>query len=54
MRYGWIAVVASATSLFGLMTLLFIAGAVRVRMRTRRRLREMEVEEALLGLEPDA
>lgn len=52
-RYGWIAAVASATSLFTLMTFLFVIGAARARLRTRRRLREMEAEEALLDLGPD-
>jgi len=53
-RYGWFAAVASATSLFTLMTLLFVVGAIRARLRTRRRLREMEAEEALLDLHEDA
>jgi len=47
-RYGWIAAIASATSLFGVMTVLFVVGAARARLRTRRRLREMEAEEALI------
>ena len=47
-RYGWIAAIASATSLFGVMTVLFVIGAARARLRTRRRLREMEAEEALI------
>lgn len=47
-RYGWVAAVASATSLFTVMTLLFLLGAARSRIRTRRRLREMEEEEARL------
>lgn len=51
-RYGWIAAIASATSLFGLMTALFVVGAFRARLRTRRRLREMEAEEALLEYGP--
>jgi hypothetical protein len=51
-RYGWIAVVASATSLFGVMTILFLIGVARARVRTRRRLREMEIEEALLDIGP--
>jgi hypothetical protein len=53
-RYGWIAIVASATSLFSIMTLLFIVGAARSRLRMMRRLREMEEEESQFGLEPDA
>jgi hypothetical protein len=50
-RYGWLAAVASASSLFTFMTLLFVVGAVRARLRTRQRLREMEDEEALLGFD---
>lgn len=53
-RYGWLAVVASATSLFSLMTFLFIIGGVRARLRTRRRLREMEEEEAQFEFELDS
>jgi hypothetical protein len=53
MRYGWLAGVASATSLFTLMTFLFLIGAARARLRTRRRLREMEAEEALQGFSPE-
>ena len=52
-RYGWVAAVASATSLFTMMTLLFIVGAARSRLRMRRRLREMEQEESQFGLELD-
>jgi hypothetical protein len=51
-RYGWVAAVASATSLFGIMTVLFLIGVARARVRTRRRLREMELEEALLDVGP--
>jgi hypothetical protein len=50
-RYGWLVAVASASSLFTFMTLLFVVGAVRARLRTRQRLREMEDEEALLGFD---
>lgn len=53
-RYGWLAAVASATSIFSVMTLLFIVGAARSRLRSRRRLREMEEEEAHLGFDPDS
>jgi len=52
-RYGWIAAVASATSLFSLMTVLFLVGVVRAKLRVRRRLREMEAEEALIEFVPD-
>lgn len=52
-RYGWLAAIASASSLFTLMTLLFVVGAARARLRTRRRLREMEAEEALIDLGHD-
>jgi uncharacterized protein YjiS (DUF1127 family) len=53
-RYGWVAALASATSLFGLMTILFVVGAFRARLRTRRRLREMEAEEALFDVGPSS
>lgn len=53
-RYGWIGAIASATSLFGVMTLLFLIGVIRARMRTRRRLREMEAEEALSEMLADS
>ena len=52
-RYGWLAAVASVTSLFAMMTVLFIVGAVRTRLRNRRRLREMAAEEALIDYNPD-
>jgi hypothetical protein len=52
-RYGWFAAVASASSLFTFMTLLFMVGAVRARLRTRQRLREMGEEEALHGFESE-
>jgi hypothetical protein len=48
-RYGWIAGVASASSLFTLMTLLFIVGGIRTRIRARQRLREMEEDEERFG-----
>lgn len=47
-RYGWIAAVASATTLFSAMTVVFLIGAARSWLRKRRRLREMEEEEARL------
>lgn len=53
-RYGWVAAIASATSLFGLMTILFVVGAFRARLRNRRRLREMEAEEALIDFDPSS
>jgi len=52
-RYDWVAAVASATSLFTMMTLLFIVGAARSRLRMKRRLREMEQEKSQFGLELD-
>jgi hypothetical protein len=48
-RYGWIAAVASATTLFSAMTVVFLMGTARSWLRKRRRLREMEEEEASLG-----
>ena len=48
-RYGWFAAVANATTLFSVMTLLFLAGAGRALWRKRRRMREMEQEEAHLA-----
>jgi hypothetical protein len=45
-RYRWIGVFAQLGSVFGLMTLLFLIGLGRTRWRNRRRLREMEAEEA--------
>ena len=47
-RYGWVAAVAGAGSLFTAMTLLFLAGYLRKRRQMRRRLREMEAEERWL------
>lgn len=44
-RYGWIAALAGAGTLFTAMTFLFLAGYVRKRAQARRRLREMEEEE---------
>ncbi len=54
-RYGWIAALAGAGSLFSAMTLLFLVGYGRKRLQIRRRLREMEVEERHLDeAEPSA
>ncbi len=44
-RYGWIAALSQAASIFTLMTLLFLVGYGRTRWRRRRRLAEMEEEE---------
>lgn len=44
-RYGWIAAVSQVASLFGLMTLLFLAGYARTVYRNRRRLSEMDAED---------
>lgn len=48
-RYGWLAAIAGASTLFTLMSLLFVAGAMRAYWRKHRRLAEMEREER--GLE---
>jgi len=48
LRYGWIFVVANATSLFTLGGLILTVGAVRATRRKRRRLAEMEEEEAAM------
>lgn len=44
-RYGWFAAIAGASTLFTLMSLLFVAGAMRAYWRKHRRLAEMEREE---------
>ena len=44
-RYGWIAAIAGASTLFFGMSLLFLIGLVRTKLRNRRRLREMDREE---------
>jgi hypothetical protein len=44
-RYGWLAAIAGASTLFTLMSLLFVAGAMRAYARKYRRLAEMEREE---------
>lgn len=44
-RYGWLAAIAGASTLFTLMSLLFVAGAMRAYWRKHRRLAEMEREE---------
>ncbi len=44
-RYGWIAAIAGASTLFFGMSLLFLVGLVRTKFRNRRRLREMDREE---------
>ncbi len=51
-RYGWIAAVGSAGSLFTAMTFLFLLGAARAYWRKHRRLAQMEEEEKLLFFEP--
>ena len=50
-KYGWIAAVAGASTLFTAMTFLFLAGVVRAKLKKRRRLREMEEEEARMAFE---
>lgn len=50
LRYGWLAALASAGSLFTLMSLVFLAAAARAYWRKRRRLEEMEREERGLGV----
>jgi hypothetical protein len=44
-RYGWIAAIAGASTLFSAMTVLFLLGTARAYWHKRRRLREMEHEE---------
>jgi hypothetical protein len=44
--YGWIGALGRITTVFGVMTLLFLAAVVRALYRKHRRLAEMEAEEA--------
>jgi len=50
-RYRWVGIFAQLSSIFGLMTLLFLVGLGRSQWRKRRRLAEMEAEESSLDLQ---
>lgn len=50
-RYRWLGVLGQLGSVFGLMTLLFLLGVGRAQWRKRRRLAEMEAEEAAVDLQ---
>ncbi len=50
-RYRWIGVLAQLSSVFGLMTVLFLIGVGRAQWRKRRRLAEMEAEESALDMQ---
>ncbi|MFQ5600725.1 MAG: hypothetical protein ACE5G2_09225 [Candidatus Krumholzibacteriia bacterium] len=47
-RWRYLSLLTSGVTLFGLMTILFVVGGVRRRLRDRRRMREWEAEEAAI------
>jgi len=53
-RWRYLAVVASGSSIFGMLTLLFVVAVSVKRIRDRRRRRQWEAEEAELELVPEA